>query len=63
LKFIRKKVRADLSGNSGQQSKMRDVQYECIKSELKEEYDKKVGMLKNRLNKRALRDPSLLLLQ
>lgn len=64
LKFLRKKVRADLSGGgSAVTNKIRDVQYECIKSELKEEYEKKVGVLKNRLNRRALRDPSLLLLQ
>ncbi len=30
-------------------SKLQVVQYECIKSELKEEYDKKVFSLKNRL--------------
>ena len=29
------------------------VQYECIKSELKEEYEKKVGFLHKRLNKKA----------
>lgn len=37
------------------------MQYDCIKSELKEEYDKKVKSLKLKLNRKAMRDPSLLL--
>ena len=41
---------------------MKFVQYECIKSELKEEYDKKIGFLHKRLNKKAQIDPSFLLL-
>ena len=38
------------------------VQYECIKSELKEEYEKKVGFLHKRLSKKAQVDPSFMLL-
>ena len=38
------------------------MQYECIKSELKEEYDKKMGFLHKRLNKKAQLDPSFMLL-
>ena len=41
---------------------MQFIQYECIKSELKEEYDKKVGFLHKRLNKKAQVDPSFMLL-
>ena len=37
------------------------MQYDCIKSELKEEYEKKVKSLKLKLDKKAQRDPSLLL--
>ena len=33
-----------------------------MKSELKEEYDKRVGFLHKRLNKKAQMDPSFLLL-
>ena len=32
---------------------MQFVQYECIKSELKDEYDKKMSFLHKRLNKKA----------
>ena len=35
------------------EKKLQFVQYECIKSELKEEYDKKVGFLNRRLNMKA----------
>ena len=34
------------------------VQYKCIKTELKEEYEKKINFLKQRLMKRAVKDPS-----
>lgn len=44
------------------QKKLQFVQYECIKSELKEEYEKKVGFLHKRLSKKAQLDPSFLLL-
>ena len=44
------------------EKKLQFVQYECIKSELKEEYDKKVGFLNRRLNMKAQKDPSFLLL-
>ena len=44
------------------QKAMRFVQYECIKSEIKAEYDKKIGFLHKRLNKKAQEDPSFLLL-
>ena len=33
------------------EKKLQYVQYECVKSELKEEYDKRVGFLHKRLNK------------
>lgn len=42
---------------------MQFVRYECIKSELKEEYDKKVGFLHKRLNRKAQLDPSFMLLE
>lgn len=35
------------------EKKLQHVQYECIKSELKEEYEKRVGFLHKRLNKKA----------
>jgi hypothetical protein len=35
------------------EKKLQYVQYECVKSELKEEYDKRVGFLHKRLNKKA----------
>lgn len=41
---------------------MQFVQYECIKSELKDEYDKKINFLHKRLNKKALNDPSFFLM-
>ena len=44
------------------EKKLQFVQYECIKSELKEEYDKRVGFLHKRLNKKAQVDPSFMLL-
>ena len=44
------------------EKKLQFVQYECIKSELKEEYDKRVGFLHKRLNKKAQMDPSFVLL-
>ena len=47
---------------SEKEKKLQFVQYECIKSELKEEYDKRVGFLHKRLNKKAQMDPSFLLL-
>lgn len=34
------------------------MQYECIKSELKEEYDRKIDFLKGRIKRRAAIDPS-----
>ncbi len=62
LKFLRKKIKTDISaGLAGQQTKQKKlqyVQYECIKTELKEEYEKKISFLKNRLKKRTLKDPS-----
>ena len=47
---------------SEKEKKLQFVQYECIKSELKEEYDKKMGFLHKRLNKKAQLDPSFMLL-
>lgn len=47
---------------SDKEKKMQNVQYECIKSELKEEYEKRVGFLNKRLSKKAQMDPSFLLL-
>ena len=41
---------------------MQFVQYECIKSELKDEYDKKISFLHKRLNKKAQNDPSFFLM-
>ena len=41
---------------------MQFVQYECIKSELKDEYDKKLTFLHKRLNKKAQQDPSFFLM-
>jgi len=41
---------------------MQFVQYECIKSELKDEYDKKMTFLHKRLNKKAQQDPSFFLM-
>ena len=38
------------------------VQYEFVKSELKEEYEKRVGFLNKRLSRKAEMDPSYLLL-
>ena len=35
------------------EKKLHFVQYEYVKSELKEEYDKRVGFLHKRLNKKA----------
>lgn len=50
------------SGIVSKQKKMQYVQYECIKNELKEEYDKKVGFLNKRLNKQTQNDPNFLLI-
>ena len=47
---------------SDKQKQLQFVQYECVKSELKEEYDKRVNFLNKRLNKKAQVDPSFLLL-
>ena len=47
---------------SEKEKKLQNVQYECIKSELKEEYEKRVGFLNKRLTKKAQMDPSFLLL-
>lgn len=47
---------------SDKEKQMQFVQYEYVKSELKEEYDKRVGFLHKRLNKKAQMDPSFLLL-
>lgn len=44
------------------EKKMQFVLYESEKSKLKEEYEKRVGFLHKRLNKRATMDPSFLLL-
>lgn len=44
------------------EKKLQFVQYECIKNELKVEYEKKVSFLHKRLNKKAQMDPSFLLL-
>ena len=44
------------------QKALQFVQYECIKSELKEEYEKKVGFLHKRLSKKAQVDPSFMLM-
>ena len=44
------------------EKKMKFVQYESEKSKLKEEYEKRVGFLHKRLNKRATMDPSFLLM-
>ena len=49
-------------GASEKEKKLQNVQYECIKSELKEEYEKRVGFLNKRLTKKAQMDPSFLLL-
>ena len=49
-------------GVSEKEKKLQFVQYECVKSELKEEYDKRVGFLHKRLNKKAQMDPSFMLL-
>lgn len=38
------------------------MKYECMKSELKEEYDKKVGFLHKRLHRKAQADPSFMLM-
>ena len=40
-----------LKGKQRELSKLEHVEYECIKSDLKDEYDKKIVTLKNRLNK------------
>jgi len=53
--------RANLA-TSEKQKKLQFVQYEYVKSELKEEYDKRVGFLHKRLNKKAQMDPSFMLL-
>lgn len=47
---------------SEKEKKLQFVQYECIKNELKVEYEKKVSFLHKRLNKKAQMDPSFLLL-
>ena len=47
---------------SEKEKKMQFVQYESEKSKLKEEYEKRVGFLHKRMNKRATMDPSFLLL-
>ena len=44
------------------EKKMQFVQYESEKSKLKEEYEKRVGFLHKRLNKKAQIDPSFMLL-
>ena len=44
------------------QKRMQFVQYECIKSELKDEYDKKVSFLHKRLSKKGQSDPSFFLM-
>lgn len=42
--------------------KLQYVQYECIKSELKEEYERKINVLNKKFDQKALRDPSYMLL-
>ena len=49
-------------GAADKEKKLQFVQYESVKSELKVEYDKRVGFLHKRLNKKAMMDPSFLLL-
>ena len=41
---------------------MKYVQYECIKSELKEEYDRRLENLTRKFDLKCLQDPSLMLL-
>ena len=38
--------------NNFQMNRLQYVQYECIKTELKEEYEKRVKFLNNRIEKR-----------
>ena len=42
--------------------KLQFVQYECIKSELKEEYERKINVLNKKFDQKALSDPSYMLL-
>mmetsp|Transcript_38958 Transcript_38958/g.37287 ORF Transcript_38958/g.37287 Transcript_38958/m.37287 type:complete len:127 (-) Transcript_38958:955-1335(-) len=44
-------------------NKLQVVQYECIKSELKEEYEKRISALKQRMHTKVLKDPSFMLFQ
>lgn len=41
---------------------MESVQYECIKSELKEEYERNFNKLNKRFEQKAQSDPSYMLL-
>ena len=51
------------NATTGKEKKLRFVKYECIKSELKQEYEKKVDFLHKRLNKKAQIDPTFMLLE
>ena len=44
--------------NSLHQSSSDRRQYESIKSDMKDDYDKRINQLKNRLEQRAVKDPS-----
>eukprot|EP00347_Sterkiella_histriomuscorum_P021895 403332391 len=68
IKYLRKKIREELGTSQQNQSglatklnKLQQVQYDCIKSELKEDYDKKVLNLQQKLMKKSQKDPSLVL--
>lgn len=51
-----------LKQKSDKQLRLEYVQYECIKSELKGDYNKKITQVNKQLQKRALFDPSYMLI-
>jgi len=66
---VKQKIREELHGAAKFQNKieqklerLQKVQYQCIKAELKEEYEKKICNVRSKVHRQALRDPQLLLI-
>jgi hypothetical protein len=48
----------NMGGPKEKEKKAQLIQYESIKTELKQEYEKKLSVLRSRLTQRATKDPS-----
>ena len=64
LTYVKQKIREELHGSAKFQSKidqkldkLQKVQYQCIKAELKEEYEKKITNVRSKMQRQALKDP------